>query len=198
MKLSAFLFFSFLALNAQALVLGELKGTGKLNASYGDSKGSSTFRTADCTMSFNIVNDGKQAGVSFSYFDCGALGLWNDWLGVYDVEGNQLVNKKGQVVGSIDENGSFSLNIAKRTPVKYTIYKYDYDCRPLYGKKVTLNLDSKWAYTFTKRADGGYDFTRKSSADKQVYAPKRPHPRCRAQMEYKKATDVLDLQGSVK
>lgn len=198
MKFFAFLGLTLLAFSAHSQVLGELKGTGTMKASYGSVSGKPTLRTAECKMAFNIVNDGKYAGIEFSVFECGGLGVWNDLMGTFKVEGDKLVNTKGQVVGSIDQAGNFTLNASSRTTEKYSYTEYDASCNIWGVKRATLNLDTTWNYSFTKRADGGYDIIRKSSADKKVWASERQWNRCPAVMKYKKAKDVTEIVGSVR
>nr|BFD65438.1 hypothetical protein HAGR004_04600 [Bdellovibrio sp. HAGR004] len=164
---------------SQAQVLGELKGSGSMTASYERLDGSYENMDLKCTVALNYHQSAEKVELDFSFYDCNRLGGWNDLPVSLKVQGGSLVDAQGKEKGRILADGTVEFTAHTDSTVQYQDTQYDFDCRPYSTSRKTLRLDTVTTYSFAKSADG-YRFTRKQSQDRVAYKSKKDYARCPA------------------
>nr|BFD58207.1 hypothetical protein CKG001_03140 [Bdellovibrio sp. CKG001] len=164
---------------SQAQVLGELKGSGSMTASYERLDGSYENMDLKCTVALNYHQSTEKVELDFSFYDCNRLGGWNDLPVSLKVQGGSLVDAQGKEKGRVLADGAVEFTAHTDSTVQYQDTQYDFDCRPYSTSRKTLRLDTVTTYSFAKSADG-YRFTRKQSQDRVAYKSKKDYARCPA------------------
>ncbi|MEN0058899.1 MAG: hypothetical protein AAGB31_08695 [Bdellovibrio sp.] len=186
------------SLIAQAQYLGELKGSGSLQATYGRVDGSRDARNATCDVAVNIHDTATEFGLTYSYYNCQALGIWNDFSEVYKIQGSQLLDAKGNVKGSIAEDGTVQFSTTKSSSMQYRLDHLDMDCRLEYSEVKTLVLNEKVTYSIKKQENGAYAITRQFAGDQVAYTSRRQYSHCRAVTVPTKVQNRSVLTATVK
>lgn len=164
---------------SHAQVLGELKGSGSMTASYERLDGSYENMDLKCTVALNYHQSAEKVELDFSFYDCNRLGGWNDLPVSLKVQGGSLVDAQGKEKGRVLADGTVEFTAHTDSTVQYQDTQYDFDCRPYSTSRKTLRLDTVTTYSFAKSADG-YRFTRKQSQDRVAYKSKKDYARCPA------------------
>lgn len=185
-------------LNAQALVLGELKGEGFIQASYGNFDGSKNLRKGTCRVAMNIHQAPSSFDFDFSFYECSFLSPWNDSPMSYKIIDGKLIDNKGQQKGAVLEDGTIHFSDTAFTVEKYAEETYDFNCRRMSVEWKTLKLNSKFDYFFRRNTDGSWNILRQTSEDRLAWTSRRGGPNCPSTLIPTKLGSTTEIRAVVK
>lgn len=159
---------------AQAQVLGEIKGQGPMQYTQ-----SGETRQGTCDVAMNVRSSATAFSLEFSVFECGALGVWNDPYVSLTVQGDQLVDGNGTVVGEVYADGTYKFTLGSEQVYEYTQEDIDQNCRVNRVYKRTVKLETKITYTVRHVGGGHYVVTRDEHRDSLTMGVRKVYPQCR-------------------
>ncbi|MFS4459424.1 hypothetical protein [Bdellovibrio sp. HCB2-146] len=189
MKVSLLAFVLVLAgAMAPAAVLGEIQGQGSMEFTQ-----AGKTRQGTCKVAMNVHTSAQEFELEFSVFECGALGSWNDPYVRLSVQGDKLVNAKGEVVGQVYADGTYKFTLKSSTLHKYQYEDLDFNCRIEGVRTRTLKLETNITYTVRNVGGGHYVVTRNEQRDTLKVITHKEHSNCRGSLGYDKDPVALSL-----
>lgn len=169
----------YLSLPAQALVLGELKGTGTARWIYETTQGPQS-RDLKCNFAMNIKHAPTQFVLEYAYYECGSLGAWNDF----------------EITGTISDGSAAQFQTVNQQKHHYTENSYDSNCQ-IIARKKTLTLTTTKIASFKKNIDNSYQFTQDIQSEQIAYSSKRDYPHCPSTMKLIKTKSTVHIEGLI-
>lgn len=189
------------ASQAQALVLGELKGTGSFKAQT-IAEDATTNHQANCTIALNIEFAENYLSIPYSYFECKGLNVWNDVLSVGIKDGKVFaLDQHGnftQEIGSVEADGSVNFTLSNSRLERVTEYIPGTSCRPEHStpRQKTFTINNSWNFKIKKISNDEFTIERRTSHD-QLYSVNKRIYNCNY-YSVEKAVTTTELIGSVK
>ncbi len=182
---------------ANAIVLGEYKGAGKLIVHRADEAGHTSAYENDCTVALNIYLSESSLDLPFGIFKCErGVDVWNEAVISLGLQDGKLFNKAGAQVGEVSEDGTYTFTVGASKISTIRTVHIDHRCQVSRIETRKVKLENNLTYSIKPLSGlNGYVISRTQSQDalKPVY--RTEYPNCPAGAFFEKETTTRNIEN---